>query len=174
MKKIVIVEDKIKRAISLAEQFVYFAKEHPELEIEVSDICLFGKSHEEIQEVLKQTDTKGFHIISITMLEFIKTMSDYLKQEGTHLIFDFLLDDDGSEGVPSERVNIRFARNKNRINTNRIWFYTATGTENLNILEELIGAEHILRVSEVGVDYLKLDLNNDKFQNTLSKEETEV
>lgn len=174
MKKIVIVEDKILRAISLAEQFVEFSKEHPELEIEVPDIYFFGKNHGILQDTIKETDTKGFNIISITLLEFIQTMSEYLSQKDTHLIFDFLLDDDGSEGVAEQRVNIRFARNQNRINTNRIWFYTATGTDNENKLQKLIGIEHMLWVSKVDVGYLKLNLNNEFFLNALKNDETGV
>ncbi len=161
MNNIVIVEDKIKRAISLADQFVELSKASPELQLEVTDICYFCPK-EEIAEIEVQSQAEcGFNIRRVTLENFRQIMDEYLdsKRNRTFLIMDFMLDGDGSDGTPMRRVNIRYARNRNRYTTNRLWFYTATGTANEEALGKLVGKEHVLDVTEVNDNILKLRLN---------------
>lgn len=85
----------------------------------------------------------------------------YCTKSRTFLIMDFILEDDASDGIPTKRVNIRYARNKGRLAKNQLWFYTATGVTNEEIIRELIGDTFI--VDKVDKDYLRLNLENEKF-----------
>ena len=165
MNKIVIVEDNLKRGICLAKQFVEFSNEHPELELEIADICYFRASLEEAENIIRDVDDCPFLIKPVSLLNFNKIMDEYLNAlDGrTFLISDFILDDDGSEGMPVKRVNIRYARNNNRVDTNQLWFYTGTGILNQQILEELVGKDHVFEVLKVDDDLLRLNLDNEKF-----------
>lgn len=169
MNKIVIVEDKLGRGKSLAEQFAAFSQEHPECEIEVSDICYFCADSAKAKEDIQKYADCGFDIRHITLNNFRETMDEYLYSEEDRffLIIDFLLDGDGSEGVPSYRVNIRYARNKNRCDTNQLWFYTGTGALNEHILGQLVGEEHRLDVLEVNGDKIRLQLEDEEFIDAL-------
>ncbi len=165
MNNIVIVEDRLGRGISLAEQFVEFSTEHPEYQIEVSDICYFCSDTQRAEEEIEKKRECGFNIRHVTLGNFIKIMDEYLycTESRTFLIMDFILEEDGSDGIPMRRVNIRYARNKNRLATKQLWFYTGTGARNEEILRELVGKEHVLTVTGVDTDYLRLDLGNEKF-----------
>lgn len=169
MNKIVIVEDMLGRGISLAKQFVEFSQEHPELEIEVSDICFFCTDPGNAEKVMQKYDDCGFDIKHITLYDFREKMDEYLysEEERFFLIIDFLLDDDGSDGAPASRVNIRYARNNNRCATNRLWFYTGTGALNEHILGQLVGEEHRLNVLEVSGDKIRLQLEDDGLINAM-------
>lgn len=163
MNNIVIVEDKLKRAISLANQFVELSEKHPEFSIVVSGICYFcANSEEAIKDIEEQTDY-GFDIEHVTLLNFAKILDEYLYSDEGHtlLIIDYMLDGDGSFGVPTRRVNIRYA--KNRQPSNQLWFYTGTGSTNENILKKLVGKDYVLDVVEVDKENLKLDLENENF-----------
>lgn len=169
MNKIVIVEDKIGRAVSLAEQFVEFSNEHPELEIDTPDICYFCPDSEIAQKNIRQWDDCGFKINHLTLLNFSETLDQYLYSEENKafLIIDYLLEKDGSDGSPIKRVNIRYARNNERSKTNQLWFYTGTGPVNQQILVQLFGREHLLEVIEADENFLKLCLENANFKSAL-------
>lgn len=169
MNKIVIVEDKLRKAVTLAEQFVEFSNEHPELGIDTPDICFFCPDPDTAQEDITQCDNYGFEIKHLTLLNFSEILDRYLysDENKVFLIIDYLLDDDGSEGEPIRRVNIRYARNKERYKTNQLWFYTGTGPVNEKILGELFGKERILDVLESTETFLNLCLDNDNFRNAL-------
>lgn len=169
MNKIVIVEDRLGRGISLAKQFLEFSQEHPELEIEVSDICFFCADTQNAEKEMKKYDDCGFDIKHIILSDFREKMDEYLysQEERFFLIIDFMLDDDGSGGAPASRVNIRYARNNNRCATNRLWFYTGTGALNEQILGQLVGEEHRLDVLEVNGDKIRLQLEDDALINAM-------
>lgn len=171
MNKIVIVEDKLGRGISLAEQFVALSQNFPELKIEVRDICYFCPNLKKAQKDVKKQSKCKFNIKPVTLLDFERIMDEYIssKKGHTFLIMDYMLDDDGSEGIPTRRVNIRYARNKKRCDTNQLWFYTATGTANENALSRLVGKEHVLDVAAVDENYLRLKLDNKNFMRVLAK-----
>lgn len=170
MNNIVIVEDKLGRGISLAEQFAEFSQNNPNLKIEVRDICYFCPNTQKAQEDIRKRSESKFNIKPVTLLDFGRTMDEYIssQEERTFLIMDYMLDDDGSEGIPTRRVNIRYARNKNLCDTNQLWFYTATGTANENALSKLVGKEHVLDVVEVDENVLRLKLDNEDFMKVLS------
>lgn len=174
MNNIVIVEDKLGRGISLAEQFVEFSTEHPEYQIEVSDICYFCSNTQRAEEEIEKKGECGFNIRHVALSNFKKIMDEYLycTESRTFLIMDFILEGDASDGVPMRRVNIRYARNKNRLVTNRLWFYTGTGFTNEEIIRELVGEEHTFIVTEVDTDYLRLDLDNEKFLEEIASNQT--
>lgn len=173
MNGIVIVEDRLGRAISLAEQFSELSEEHPEFNIQVSDICYFCADSKTAKENIETAKKQGckLNIRHVTLLNFNDIMDEYMESKDKHayLIMDYMLKDDGSEGVPMQRVNIRYARNKQRYTTNQLWFYTATGTKNELALSKLVGQEHVLDVQEVDDDYLRLDLDNTDFIRTLKE-----
>ncbi len=170
MNNIVIVEDKLGRAISLAKQFKELALEHPEYELSVSGICYFCPNQQKAEEVIQDETQCEWEIKVVNLINFDKTLDDYLYAEGerTFLIMDFMLDGDGSEGTPTKRVNIRYARRNGRCDTNRLWFYTGTGTVNERILSQLVGKEHVLEVSEADGDSLRLLLDNADFAKALT------
>lgn len=165
MNNIVILEDRLGRGISLAEQFKEFSTEHPEYQIEVSDICYFCSNTQRAEEEIEKKKECGFNIRHVALSNFNKIMDEYLycTESRTYLIMDFILEEDGSDGIPMRRVNIRYARNKNRLAKNQLWFYTATGVTNEEILRELVGKEHTFIVTDVDKEYLRLDLENEKF-----------
>lgn len=165
MKKIVIVEDRIKRAASLAKQFELLAEQW---NIKDIVICFFRERPSETEEdIRKAKDSCKHEIKDVYILDFNKVMDAYMNEEETYFIIDYQLNGDGSEGDPIRRINIRYARNKDRYKTNRLWFYTATGPDNERILGKLFGKEHMLYVSEVDEDLLTLELNNSYFSRAM-------
>ena len=162
MINIVIVEDRLGRGISLAEQFKEFSIEHPEYQIEVSDVCYFCSNAQKAEKEIDEQKECGFNIRHVTLGNFNKIMDEYLyySESRTFLIMDFVLEDDGSDGIPMRRVNIRYARNKDRLSTGQIYFYTATGARNEEILKELVGKDHTITVTAVNTHHLRLDLEN--------------
>lgn len=170
MNNIVIVEDRLGRGISLAVQFEEYSKNHPELEIRVLAICYFCANTKKAEEDIREKKDCGFDIRHVNLLNFSEIMDEYMnsKEKQTLLIMDYVLEGDGSDGMPVKRVNIRYARNNERFTTNKLWFYTGTGTENARKLSQLVGEEHVLEVLEVGDDNLRLDLENDNFKNNLA------
>lgn len=165
MNSIVIVEDRLGRGISLAEQFRKFSVEYPEYQMEVSAICYFCSNTQKAEEEIAKKKECGFNIRHVHLGNFNKIMDEYLyyQESRTFLIMDYVLEKDGSDGIPTQRVNIRYARNKGRLAANQLWFYTGTGATNEKILKELVGEEHMFLVTDVDTDYLRLDLNNEKF-----------
>lgn len=169
MNNIVIVEDKLKRGISLAEQFNELGQSNPELDIHVTAVCYFNPSKEEAEKDIEACGSHDFDIVPVSLWNFDKVLDGYMdvRKEKATVIMDFILDNDGSEGIAIKRVNIRYARRASADKGRRIWFYTATGTANHNILCELFGEERVLEVINVGDDFLQLDLQEEKFMSAL-------
>lgn len=121
-----IVEDKLNKGISLVEQFKEFSKEHSEYQINVSDICYFCSNVQRAEEEIEKKAECGFNVRHVTLRNFNKIIDDYLycTESWAFLIMDFIQEGDGSGGVPMQRVNIRYARSKNWLATNQLWFYT--------------------------------------------------
>lgn len=168
MKDIVIVEDKLKKGISLAEQFNELGEKRPELKLKVEAVCYFKSNQKAAQKEIdgiKAHKKLSFEVFPISLWDFDETMDRYVDSDGGNkvVIMDFQLDGDGSGEVPMRRVNIRYARRKKAPVSDRLWFYTGTGTNNHKILCQLVGEEHVLGVRESGIDYLRLDLEDDKF-----------
>ena len=176
MTNIVIVEDKLKNAMDLAQQFGELAEERPELNIQVQAICLFYEDSKELEEktsAIQAIDDADLRDRSqlVGLYDFDDVMDQYmLNQEVPAIaIMDFLLEratDSGARGIPTRRVNIRYARRAEQELQDRIWFYTTSGEENIWILEELLGSENVLKV-RVDADRLFLLLNNTLFMTTL-------
>ena len=171
MKNIVIVEDKLGRGVSLAQQFAEYAKNYPELNIQVAGICYFCPDREKANRDIDLTKSE-FDITNVTLLNFTETMDRYLdcaNGDQTFIIMDYMLDGDGSEGIPTRRVNIRYARYQERYKSKEIWFYTGTGRINEKILIDLFGQERVLMVKELDDyrDYIRLDLDNKYFTREL-------
>lgn len=165
MNNIVIVEDRLGRGISLAGQFKEFSVKHPEYQIEVSTVCYFCKDEQKAKRDIEKQMECGFNIRHVTLGNFIESMDEYLycPESRTFLIMDYILEGDGSEGAPMRRVNIRYSKNKGQLATNQLWFYTATSARNVDILREHVGEEHTFIVTDVDTNYLRLDLDNEKF-----------
>ena len=166
MSDIVIVEDKLKRGISLAEQFEELDKKHPEWNLKVRAVCYFHTNEEMARREIENYGKHSFEMRPVSLWNFDEVMDEYLDMEEGHTIaiIDFFLDGDGSRGIPMHRVNIRYARRMDESKKSRMWFYTGTGLDNQKILCELVGKEHVLEVDEVSDDYLRLNLENDKLQ----------
>lgn len=176
MINIVIVEDKLKNARDIAQQFKELAEERPELNIQVKAICLFYEDYKEKEEKIGAiqkiaADDLEYEIELVSLSDFDDVMDKYMKdsEEPTIAIMDFLLEsatDSGARGIPTRRVNIRYARRADKYVQDRIWFYTATGAGNIEILEQLLGQDHVLKVKiEMGRLFLLLD--NPSFMSAL-------
>lgn len=170
MKDIVIVEDKLKKGISLAEQFKDLEKKRTDLEFKVKAVCYFKPNMEVAEKEIKECGKYEYEVLPVSLWNFDETMDRYKDSDGGRsvIIMDFQLDGDGSGEVPMRRVNIRYAR-RNKKDSDKFWFYTGTGTNNYNILCDLVGKEHVLGVRESRIDYLRLDLEDDKFIRVLEK-----
>ena len=172
MKDIVIVEDKLKKGISLAQQFKDLKKKRADLEFKVTSVCYFKLNMEAAKKEIETCGKQEFDIQPVSLWNFNETLDNYKNSSGgcSVIIMDFQLDGDGSGEVPMRRVNIRYAkRNKNDLKEDKLWFYTGTGTKNYNILCELVGKDHVLNVKESRIDFLKLDLEDNKFIRVLEK-----
>lgn len=169
MNNIVIVEDRLRRGISLAEQFRMLAEQNPGLEIKVLAVCYFNSNEKKANEDIKNIGGYPFEIKAISLWDFDEIMDEYTapKNEHTMVIIDFFLDGDGSGGIPVQRVNIRYARRADPNRKKKLWFYTGTGTDNNNILCQLIGKEHVLQVERAENDLLQLNLEDEKFKKAL-------
>lgn len=167
MKKIIIVEDDLGRGLSLADQFDELSINHPDLEIEVGSVCYFNSRKEKAQEKIAEYNVGERNIEIVSLWNFYEVMEEYYNNEIDQYIFiiDFLLDDDGSLGIPKRRVNIRYAQTKH--NDGKIWFYTSAGGTTEIVLKDLI-TSYVLDVAEVKGDYIRLHLeDNDEFMNCL-------
>lgn len=168
MNRIVIVEDMLKRGISLAEQFGDFAAEHPELKIQVAAVCYFNfdtaAARKDIEDMQNQKNYP-FEIRHVSLLDFEEVLDEYTDpgENQAIVIMDFILKDDGSEGVHRQRINIAYFGSVKKARKKQIWFYTAIGTRLHEILVELVKADHVLEVTDVGEALLHLDLNDEKF-----------
>lgn len=172
MKDIVIVEDKLKKGTSLAEQFKELKEDRPELEFKVKAVCYFKPNEKAAREEIRKIRTgkeMDFDILPVSLWNFDEIMDNYVNSNdgNTVIIMDFQLDGDGSGEIPMRRVNIRYARKKKEPVSDRLWFYTGTGIDNHKILCQLVGEEHVLEVRESRIDYLRLDLEDDKFIHAL-------
>lgn len=169
MNNIVIVEDRLKRGISLAEQFEELAEQHPEWGIQILAVCYFNENKEAAMEDIKACVGHPFTIRHVSLWDFDETMDEYTNpgNEHTIVIIDFFLDGDGSSGIPVRRVNIRYAKRADENRRKQLWFYTGTGFDNNRILCELVGKEHVLQMESVGDGILRLNLEDENFRMAL-------
>ncbi len=169
MNNIVIVEDNLAKGITLAEQFEELSSEREELELHVLAICYFNPDSELAQRKIEECERHNFAIEPVSLWNMDKVLDSYMDTEGKQaiVIMDYMLDGDGSEGIPMHRASVRYARGLDKCKPDRLWLYTGTGTANYNILCQLVGEEHVLKVRESRIDYLRLDLEDEKFINTL-------
>lgn len=168
MNNIVIVEDKLKRGIALAEQVNELSQVHPELEINVVAVCYFHPDEAAAKSEIEACGEHDFQVIPLSLWNFNKVLDQYMDLQNEHaiVIMDFILENDGSMGIPIKRVNIKYARRSEEEKRRRIWFYTATSTIVQNTLCELVGKENVLEVTDVAAESLRLDLE-DKFLSEL-------
>lgn len=169
MTNIVIVEDKLKNGMDLARQFEELAKAHQELDVRVKAICLFYEgSQEKAEEAIENmaADNREYEIRPVGLYDFDDVMDEYMiEQEDTIAIMDFLLEsatDSGARGIPARRVNIRYTRRAEKNVQDRIWFYTTSGSENIEILCDLFGQERVLKVDSFKEGRLSLRLEENK------------
>lgn len=160
MNNIVIVEDKLKRGLSLAEQFNELSQTHRELDIRVAAVCYFQPDEAKAAREIEECGGHGLEVVPVSLWNFNDKLDGYMDSANEHaiVIMDFLLDNDGSNGIPIKRVNIKYARRADEEKHRRIWFYTATSTVMQATLCELVGKENVLEVKEVKADFLRLDL----------------
>lgn len=161
MRNVVIVEDRLERGISLAQQFQEIAEKHSDWNVSVESVCYFHTNTKSAKEEIKKYPGLNYEIIPVSLWNFNEQMDQYYLAEDKYVIvFDFLLDNDGSDGNMENRVNIRYAKNK--MAENKIWFYTATGITTERILKELVGEEHVLEVAESNSKCLRLNIEENK------------
>lgn len=160
MNNIVIVEDKLKRGISLANQINELSQAHLDLGINVVAVCYFQPNETIANSEIAECGEHDFPIRPISLWNFNEVLDGYMDSKTEHaiVIMDFILEDDGSEGIPIRRVNIRYARRSEEEKRRRIWFYTATSTVIQDTLCELVGKENVLEVTDVKAESLRLDL----------------
>lgn len=175
MTNIVIVEDKLKNGMDLARQFEELAEVHPELDVRVKAICLFYEDSKEEAEATIESmaaDNREYEIRAVSLYDFDDVMDEYMREqeEPVIVIMDFLLEsatDSGARGIPMRRVNIRYARRVEKNMRDRIWFYTTSGKENVEILCDLFGQEHVLKVDTFKEGRLFLHLEEKAFMQAL-------
>lgn len=175
---IIIVGDELGKSLSLADQFEELSMKYPELKIEVGGICYFHANTEAAQKIIEIYDTKNRHIEIVSLWNFYEVMEWYEEKSFAALphggeickhifIMDFMLEGDGSDGIPERSATIRYAKNMNRLDSDNIWFYTAGDTRAESALYHLVPG-HVLTVVEKDGDYLRLQLeSNDAFMNRL-------
>lgn len=161
MCNVVIVEDRLESGISLARQFQEIAGKHSDWNVSVESVCYFQKNEKLAKEEIGKYIDLSYEIIPLSLWNFNEQLDKYyFADEKYVIVFDFLLDDDGSEGRMEERVNIRYAKNK--MSENKIWFYTARGITTERILKELVGEDHVLGVAESNSKCLRLNIEENK------------
>lgn len=162
MNNIVIVEDKLKRGISLAKQINELSQVHPELEINVVAVCYFHPNETIANSEIAECGEHDFRVRPVSLWNFNKVLDEYMDSNNEHaiVIMDFILENDGSEGSNIKRVNIKYARRSEEEKRCRIWFYTAVSTAMHDTLCELVGREKVLEVTEVTAESLRLDLED--------------
>ena len=182
MTNIVSVEDQLNNAKDIANQFNRLALERKELQIMIKAICLFYENNGEKEEKSKEIETLKmngltYEVKLVSLYDFDDVMDEYVQnqKESTIVIMDFLLEhaaNSGARGIPTRRVNIRYTKRLEKQLQDKIWFYTTSGDENIGILEELFGQEHVLGVK---VEEGRLSLRfNDLFINTALKHNQET
>lgn len=175
MSRIVIVEDRLMRTVSLANQFDQLREEHPDWGIRDIVICFFCEQPVESEaDIRAARDSCRYRIENINMINFDKIMDTYMEDKDTFFVIDFVLNGDGSNWVSADRINIRYARDKDRYKSNRLWFYTGTGDENEKLLHHFFGDEHVLSVAKVDDRVLKLELNGTVFCKALGGIQTDT
>lgn len=172
MNNIVIVEDRLGRGISVAQQFEELAQQRPELDIHVLAVCYFypyTKIEAEAEIAKIYSDDYAFEIRPVGLNDFDEVMDGYmnLRNKRAIVIMDFFLDGDGSEGIPTHRVNIRYVRRAEKYVQERTWFYTATGLRNNEILCSLFGEGHVLDVDSINGNFLRLNLEKKELMEAL-------
>lgn len=175
MNNIIIVEDILERGITLAQQFEGFARLNQDFGIHVLAVCYFHPNMKTAEELIAKRKAENggefaFEIKPVNLWNFDDVLDEYTDPQGTcaTAIIDFMLKGDGSEGIATQRVNIRYARGTDEDRQKRLKFYTATGQENERILYKLFGEDHVLQVEELrNDDYLHLQLDRDVFINKL-------
>ncbi len=180
MINIVIVEDKLKNAMDLAMQLKELAAERPELDIRVKAICLFYEDYKEKDEKEKAVsrilrEDHDYEVKLVSLYDFDDVMDSYMldQENPTIAIMDFLLEsatDRGARGIAARRVNIRYIRSAEKEAQDRIWCYTTSGRDNVEILCELIGQEHVLKADSIRNGRLFLNLENTSFMAALQGE----
>lgn len=177
MEKIIIVEDRLDNAVRIARQLQnWLVQENLTNEIKLSQVFLFKLTEEEVnadKEEYKQDIVElDLNIEPICLWNFDEKLDECMEdvEEKTLLLIDFLLLEDGSNGVPEYRVNIRYARRQNKERKKRLFFYTLTGLENFNLLCQLVGAEHVLPSKYENGKPPCLDLRNiDNFRDAIQE-----
>lgn len=177
MEKIIIVDDSAKNGLRIAEQLQHWiVQENLENEIELNQIFLFKSTTEEVDEEKKKYREKiselGIDMEPICLWNFDQKLDECMDdvEKKNFLLIDFLLLEDGSNGVPEYRVNIRYARRQKRERKKRLFFYTLSGLENFNLLCQLVGAEHVLPSKYENEKPPCLDLQNiDNFRDAIQE-----
>lgn len=171
MNEIVIVDDILQNGLRIAEQLKnWIVQEHLENNIAVRQILLFN-SEDLNREIYKNKIAElSLHVESICLWNFDKKLDSYMADVEKHTIFliDYLLREDGSDGIPAYRVNIRYAKRQNEERKKKLFFYTLTGIENFKLLCDLVGIEHVIPSKYENGKVPSLDLqHNSKLLNEI-------
>lgn len=150
MTQIVIVEDRLKNALRIAEQLQKWLVEEQKSSLELKKILLFNPSEEKVEKEKRENseliNRLELVVEPVCLWNFNEKLDEYMNDAAniTFYVMDFLLEEDGSGGIPEYRVNIRYARRQTEDKKKRLFFYTLTGTENYNLLCGLVGSDQVL------------------------------
>lgn len=177
MNKIAIVEDRLKNAVLIARQLQdWLIRENLDNVIELKKVLLFSVSEEafrtELEKFMTEVEELDLDVERTHLWDFDDKLDEFMDdvEKKNFLLIDFLLSEDGSEGVPQYRVNIRYARRQNGERKKRLFFYTLSGLENFNLLCQLVGEEQVLPSKYENGEPPCLDLQNiDNFRDAIQE-----
>lgn len=164
MADIVIIDDNIKRGMSVADGFKEHYSENPDCGI--GDVkVLFYNNHG--AEARKEAEALGCEVVDL--FSYDDMVTSFMDEPNTIIISNLLLED-GNIGL-IQRVNVRFALLHNHIGSGKLWFYDEWIDDTTAVLCAQHGIlEHILDVKETMVENGRCRLwisRNEDFMNIL-------
>ena len=112
-KEIVIIDEDLSRGISIAEGI----KEEFGQDVDVKILHYCNRPED------SSVNESAFAVEDIDLFTFNKKVSEYFEATNTVILCDLLLEDAEWGITFPQRVNIRFALMRNRIESGKIWFY---------------------------------------------------
>lgn len=102
-------------------------------------VASLEKTNELEHDIVLRCNEMNIKLIKISENEFESEMNKLYEDEERIFFFDLVLDDNSD--FFEDRINVKFAKNK--IQDNRIWFYTTSGNYNINKIISLFGDQYI-------------------------------
>lgn len=151
MKKIIIVEDNWKRALSIAAQV------ERELQGDVAAVGIFSEKGE-----IPEGTEQSFEVHPLTLWN-LERMTDVYREDGRIILMRMKLKGDGSDGIPAKMASIRYARK--HPDYGALFLYTGAGESMHRIGCELVGKNRMLPVRNARGNAMELEFGRESFQN---------